>query len=92
MEITSGQSTGNIIQKYQGMAFVEEELENPLRSGLNWFGRKFRNESATKTFNLELPNAITPDSMELKIRVASKSSGNHKLQVSMNGNFHKPFP
>lgn len=87
MEITSGQPTGNVIQKYQGMAFVEEELENPLRSGLNWFGRKFGNENANKTFNLELPNAITPDSMELKIRFASKSSGSHKLQVSMNGNF-----
>ena len=86
-EITSGQPTGNVIQKYQGMAFVEEELENSLRSGLNWFGRKFGNESANKTFNLELPNAITPDSMELKIRFASKSSGNHILQVSMNGNF-----
>jgi len=87
MEITSGQPTGNIIQKYQGMTFLEEELENPLRSGLNWFGRKFRNESPNKTFTLDFPNVITPDSMALKIRVASKSSGNHKLQVSMNGNF-----
>lgn len=86
-QVTSGASTGNIIQEYQGMTFVEEELDNPLNSGLNWFGRKFRNDNPVETFTLELPNAVTADLIKLNIRFAPKGFGDHKVEVSLNESF-----
>ncbi|MFQ5676957.1 MAG: type IX secretion system sortase PorU, partial [bacterium] len=88
MRMTSVSSTppsGNTISEYLGMTFLEEELDNPLNSGLNWFGRQFRNDDPTETFSLDLPNAVTSEPMRLKIRFAPKGSGDHRVRVSVNG-------
>ncbi|MFQ6115346.1 MAG: C25 family cysteine peptidase, partial [bacterium] len=85
--LTSGPPSGNITETYQGRVFVEEEKQNPLRSGLNWFGWEFAIDevSRSKTFNFDLANAVPSDSVFLKFRFASKTSGIHRFSLSFNG-------
>lgn len=88
--VNSQPVTGAIVDRYQGLAYVEEELQNPLRSGLNWFGREFgmADEIArTKTYNLNLPNAVPGEEASLQMQMASKSSGVHRFAISWNDNF-----
>ncbi|MFQ5823172.1 MAG: type IX secretion system sortase PorU [bacterium] len=84
--VISGPPNDHIIEKYQGKIFVEEELQNPLRSGLYWFGWQFASDevSRNKTFNLELSNAVAADSVLLKFRLASITSGIHRFSISVN--------
>jgi hypothetical protein len=87
--VTSQPPTGNIIETYQGRIFVEEEIRNPLLSGLNWFGWQFANDefSRRKTFTLNMPNVVPTDTIIVKSRFASLTSGMHRFDISMNGNF-----
>ncbi|MFQ5753600.1 MAG: C25 family cysteine peptidase, partial [bacterium] len=88
-QVSSGTAIGEIQGQYQGLAFIEEELDNPLRSGLNFFGRQFSiSESGqTQSYHLDLPNAIPSNTEQLKFRLASKNSGLHKFAISVNNNF-----
>ncbi len=98
-QVNSGPQAGNIQEMYQGMKFVEEELSNPLHSGLNWFGRQFATDvvSSSKSFRLELPNAVPEQNVLLKLRMAYLSPKPdernnpqpplyHRFNFSMNDN------
>ncbi|MFQ5637905.1 MAG: type IX secretion system sortase PorU [bacterium] len=84
-QVSSGQISGNPVDTYQGLLFIEEERFNPLKSGLNWFGREFAIDdiSRSHTFNLELPNATGNATLEASF--ISKVSGLHQFSFQMNG-------
>jgi len=85
--VSSGPPSGESVETYQGLQFIEEELFNPLNSGLNFFGREFTTDPAnrTQTYNLDLPNALTSGTAELRARFVSINSGTHSFQISVNG-------
>ncbi|RMD94954.1 MAG: T9SS C-terminal target domain-containing protein, partial [Calditrichaeota bacterium] len=86
--IPSGQPTGNVIEQYQGMAFVEDERINPLRSGLNWFGWEYANSEVGRRSlsKLNLPNARPDGNVQFRVRFASLTGGQHRFNIVMNGN------
>ena len=71
---------------YQGLAFVEEELDIPVRSGLNWFGRTFAMDeiSRSHSFTLDLPNVVSDQPARFDFRFASKTSGRHTFSIAVN--------
>ncbi len=87
-QVGSGQIGGNVIETYQGLTFLEDERFNPLASGLNWFAREFATDeiSRERTFNLDLPNAVSDEPVLAKFRFISRNSGQHRFAVSLNDN------
>jgi len=87
--VQSGTLSGNAIETYQGLAFIEEELATPLQSGLDWFGRQFATDAVSRTQNytLDLPNALPGASAELASKFVSLNSGVHSFSMSLNENF-----
>ncbi|RMF62720.1 MAG: hypothetical protein D6743_11815, partial [Calditrichaeota bacterium] len=98
MEMVTGSPAGPEVRTYQGLAFVEDELLNPLKSGLNWFGRQFDLSSRTQTYTLSLPNALANARAELRFRFIAKTQGLHRFSISVNDNLlgtrqvNGPFP
>jgi hypothetical protein len=84
-QAASGQPSASIQETYQGLAFLEEELVNPVRSGLNFLGRQFAiNEiDQRRTFTLDLPNAVASPA-ELQIRFVALNAGIHRFAISLN--------
>lgn len=84
--INSGAS-GDLVETYQGLIFVEEERENKLNSGLNWFGQGFAvsDVDRSRTWLLQMPNAIPQGEAQLRLRFAAINRGTHRFDVSLNG-------
>jgi len=87
--VQSGSPAGSVITTYQGLAFIEEELNNPLRSGLDWFGRQFATDEAsrTQTYKLNLPNAVPVSVADISVNFVALNSGLHTFAISLNDNF-----
>ncbi len=85
-DVSAGQPGSIIRDTYQGLAFVEEELNNPLRSGLNFFGRQFSISELgqQQSYTLNLPNAEAADRAQLQVRFASSNEGIHRFAISVN--------
>ena len=84
--VTSASPGGTITEVYQGRIFVEEEISNPLRSGLNWFGWQFATDEISRrtSFQLELPNAVSNDTVRINIQMASLTGGRHQFSITIN--------
>lgn len=87
-DVSSEQLGGGIRETYQGLAFVEEELNNPLRSGLNFFGKPFSISEVgqRQSFTLNLPNASAVDPAQLQVRLVSANEGIHRFAMAVNDN------
>ncbi len=88
LPLTSSQSPGPVVDTYQGLYFVEDELQNPLQSGMNWFGENFAvNEfDATASLTLDLPNAGGAGNSRWHFQFAALNPGAHQFTMNMNGN------
>lgn len=85
--VNSAPPASSIQETYQGLAFLEEELTNPLRSGLNFFGRQFAvtELDQRRTFTFNLPNAVAGDpSAQLLVRMVALNEGIHRFAISLN--------
>ncbi|MCG8606675.1 type IX secretion system sortase PorU, partial [bacterium] len=87
MDEINSDGGGSIRQEYQGLLFVEEELDSPLRSGLNWFGRLFAVDQVSRshTFERDLPNAVSSATDRVKFRFVARTPGSHRFNVTLNG-------
>lgn len=87
LQVSSGPPTGEVVETYQGLHFIEEELFNPLNSGLNFFGREFTTDPAnrTQTYTPDLPNALPTGTARLKARFVSINAGTHAFEILVNG-------
>ena len=68
--------------------YVEDELENPLASGIDWYGKAFTAGTTTsekQTYTFDLPGAVEADSATVAIRILSASSGWHNFTYELNG-------
>jgi len=86
-QVASGSPSGAIQETSLGMFFLEDELTNPLRSGLSFFGRQFAvtDLDRSRTFTINLPNAVASEPAQLQMRLVSVTPGNHRFAVSLNG-------
>ncbi|NOZ55841.1 MAG: type IX secretion system sortase PorU [Calditrichaeota bacterium] len=75
-----------LFETYREREFLEEELENPLHSGLDWLGRKFSNSPGgrVRDFSLDWPGAVPADTVDVRVRVASSVSTTHTFRVYLN--------
>lgn len=90
MQTVSGTPTSSsVIETYQGLHFIEEEINYPLRSGPDWFGWQFANDdfSRSRTYEMSLPNAVESASLAVNARFVSLSPQLHSFDLRMNGQF-----
>ncbi len=75
-----------LFETYREREFLEEELENPLHSGLDWLGRKFSNSPGgrVRDFSLDWSGAVPTDTVDVRVRVASSVSTTHTFRVYLN--------
>ncbi|MBN2009624.1 type IX secretion system sortase PorU [candidate division KSB1 bacterium] len=75
------------IQSTWGHVYSEQELENPLDSGIDWYGVALTagsTSSKTKTYGFTLNSAIEHDSLTVVARVVTAAGGDHGFQFLMN--------
>ncbi|MDZ7271455.1 MAG: type IX secretion system sortase PorU [candidate division KSB1 bacterium] len=73
------------VTSFTDHAFFEQDITNPFGSGLLWFGALFTHGD-TRTFRIELPNALPEDSARYVFNVVAASVGQHLFTFSVNGN------
>ncbi len=84
--IASAPTQTSVTQTYQGLFFIEEEDNNPINSGLNWFGRNFANNDLgrTGTWKVDLPNAISTGSSDFRFRFVTLNERIHRFTINVN--------
>jgi hypothetical protein len=73
----------NPIERYKGLYFNEEESENPLRSGMNWFGRKFDDLFRSQNYPVNLPDAIPESEAFFNFALVALSDRTHTFTMSV---------
>ncbi|MFC1501881.1 type IX secretion system sortase PorU [bacterium] len=68
--------------------FLEQEINNPLRAGLQWYGQYFSN-GYIKTYTVNLTNPSPGDTLQFRFRVKGATSGSHQFTVKWNGSIIK---
>lgn len=71
-EQASGQVTRET-QKFVDMAHHEQELENLLLSGKEWFGEAFNSTDNEKTFSFSFPDILTTEPVYFQIQYIGRS-------------------
>ena len=89
MQEPSGNVT-KIIDQYNRYQFIEFDKESPVKVGRRWFSNRFDIES-DQTFNLNFPNIIPSQEMEVNIKVASASETSTSMAISVNGTSLNPL-
>ncbi len=75
-------------QKYRERVFLEEEIVNPLGSGIEWLGRDFVQVPATgrsREFSLDLSGAIPEDTATVRVQVGAYVTATHNFAAQLNG-------
>ena len=73
-----------IVNTFNDMAVVENETENLIESGSQWFGQRF-DFQAQKSYNFNFPN-LSNDSIYLKISAVSRSTSSSRFDIRAQGN------
>lgn len=72
------------IATHRGLLFVEEELNNPDKGGLNWYGPLLDN-SVTKSYPLNFHDFVSGDSPRFYFRYKGASAGTHQITARLSG-------
>ena len=72
-----------IVNTFNDMAVVENETENLIESGSQWFGQRF-DFQAQKSYNFNFPN-LSNDSIYLKISAVSRSTSSSRFDIRAQG-------
>ncbi|MEE4311914.1 MAG: type IX secretion system sortase PorU [candidate division KSB1 bacterium] len=71
--------------------YFEEDRENPIDSGIDWYGQSFENNGGsnldTKNFTFNLKGAVPEDSTSVRVHVAGTSRGNHDFRFLVNDSY-----
>ena len=73
-----------VINTFEDYQFYEVDEYNLLSLGRRWFGNRFDIES-NKTFDFDFPDLVTSQPIDLTVVVATASSSNSAMGVSVNG-------
>ncbi|MBC7188583.1 MAG: type IX secretion system sortase PorU, partial [Calditrichaeota bacterium] len=72
------------VTKFTDHFFLEQDLHNPFGSGLLWFGALLTHGD-TRTYKVELPNAVAEDTARFVFNVVAASVGQHTFTFTANG-------
>ncbi|MDZ7372362.1 MAG: type IX secretion system sortase PorU [candidate division KSB1 bacterium] len=75
-------------QTYRERVFLEEEIVNPLHSGIEWLGREFVQTPPTgrsRDFSLDLSGAVSQDTAIVRVQVGAYVTAIHTFSVQLNG-------
>jgi len=72
------------ITTHRGLLFVEEELNNPDKGGLNWYGPLLDN-SVTKSYSLNFHNPASEGSPRFYFRYKGATAGTHQITAKLDG-------
>ncbi|MES2836339.1 MAG: type IX secretion system sortase PorU [Bacteroidota bacterium] len=70
---------------YDYLVFHEKDIENIVKSGKEWYGEKFENQTAY-AFNVSIPNAVLNSNSLLKASVAARSTPASNFSINCQGN------
>lgn len=87
MEYTNNNNfvANNISSSYDFLYFYENDLENLVKSGKEWFGEKFENQTSY-SFTVSVPNAVLNANTTLKASVAGRSTPASNFAITCQGN------
>ncbi|MFW6267735.1 MAG: type IX secretion system sortase PorU [Marinilabiliaceae bacterium] len=75
---------------YDYLYFHEEELENLLASGNQWFGEKFNASSGLeRSFSFNIPNLLSENKAMFYSQVAGRSNNAHGFEININDEVSK---
>ncbi len=70
---------------FWGLHFNEDEINNYLNSGLNWFGRLMVGQNVQQGYSVYLPNPANQDNnVYFRIQCLSLTSGYHNFAINLN--------
>lgn len=70
---------------FRGLHFNEDEINNYLNSGLNWFGRLMVGQNVQQGYSVYLPNPANQDSnVYFRIQCLGVTYGNHSFTIYLN--------
>jgi hypothetical protein len=73
-----------VIDTFEDYLFHEVDEYNLLSLGRRWFGDRFDVDN-NKSFEFDFPDLVTSEPIDLKVIVATASSSNSSMQISVNG-------
>ncbi|MGM0377682.1 MAG: type IX secretion system sortase PorU, partial [Bacteroidota bacterium] len=80
-------------ETYDHLHFHEEELENLLRSGNQWFGEKFNASSKLeRSFEVNIPQVLPNREATFYSQVAGRSNSAHGFKITINDEDSKTIP
>ena len=71
---------------FRDLVFAEEEKNNVLKSGLEWFGVGLSVEKTSFSQPFSLNGVVLPDTAVYRVQMAASSTGLHSFRVYANGN------
>ena len=72
------------VNTFKDMKVIENEIENLIESGSQWFGQRF-DFQGQKSYNFNFPN-LSNDSIYLKISAVSRSTSSSRFDIRVQGN------
>ncbi len=73
------------VNEFDDYKFHEEELENFIKSGAQWYGEKF-DLTNSYNFNFSFPNLVQNSSVYVKTSVAARSFSSSSFSIKANSN------
>lgn len=85
--VASSNQTPNItITSFDDFAFIEQDAENLIKSGREWFGHRMEVQNS-HTFNFTFPNLNTGQQVRLRTVIAGRNGSSTTFRVSSGNTF-----
>ena len=76
---------GKVIRSFDDFVHFEEDRNNLLQSGRQWFGRELWEEASSQEISFELPGLVSYQNITLRMKVASKATSKASFRLDLNG-------
>jgi hypothetical protein len=73
------------VTSFREQIFLEQEINNPLNSGIHWYGPEFDNSQSSQSFTVSLSSPVPDDTLRFRYRFKGETLDIHRLDVAMNG-------
>ena len=80
-----------VVNEFDDYIFHEEDLENFIKSGAQWYGEKF-DLTNTYNFSFSFPNLVQSTSVYIKTAVAARSFSSSSFSIKNNSNNIQSIP
>ena len=77
---------GTLVTSFNDFGVQEDDRNNLIKSGRNWYGEKMSNVNSTLSYTFDFPNLLTSTPVKLKSVIAARSILAYtQLNLSLNG-------